>query len=388
MNNDMSVLSLLSETEATAESRANRAYGDYAGSHQGNCVLFGAGNLGRKVASGLMRLPLNVRAIVDNQPTKWGMVIEGIPVVSPAQALEQHSDIPWIVTIYSPGHAYIETEAWLKARGVTRVVPFGALAWQYPQVFLPHIQLQRPEDCLRNRASIAAVHQLLADDESKHQFAGFLRWRLLLDYHALPKPDLEHQYFPHDLFPQANPHEIFVDGGAYDGDTLTSWTTQFCPKFQAWYAYEPDETARTRLESVVKELTEDIHQRIRVFPQALSDRPGRLAFTSLEGAGSQARDLLGGNEGPTVSAVSLDDLEILPPTYIKLDVEGSEISALLGAQRLIRERAPKLAVCLYHQPDDFWRIPLLVHSLQPDYRLYVRSHRPDGYDFILYAIHS
>lgn len=59
---------------------------------------------------------------------------------------------------------------------------------------------------------------------------------------------------------------------------------------------------------------------------------------------------------------------------IKMDIEGSEYDALLGAQRYIRRNRPRLYVCLYHQPDDLWRIPMLLHTMRPDYQFWFENH--------------
>ena len=87
--------------------------------------------------------------------------------------------------------------------------------------------------------------------------------------------------------------------------------------------------------------------------------------------------------------VSIDDVvreEGLPRVdCIKLDVEGAELAALRGAADTIRRFRPRLIICLYHQPEDLFSLPLYVKSLVPDYRLEV-AHASCGFtDTILYA---
>ena len=76
--------------------------------------------------------------------------------------------------------------------------------------------------------------------------------------------------------------------------------------------------------------------------------------------------------------ISLDDwlteYAAEPPTLLKFDVEGAEEAALLGAQRLLAEYKPKLQVAAYHRSEDFFRLPLLIKRLNPEYRLYLRHH--------------
>lgn len=76
-----------------------------------------------------------------------------------------------------------------------------------------------------------------------------------------------------------------------------------------------------------------------------------------------------------------------PCTYLKMDVEGAEREAIAGAEKTIRQYAPKLNVAAYHRSEDFFQLPLLIHALQPNYRLYLRHHPyVPAWDTNLYAI--
>jgi hypothetical protein len=69
-----------------------------------------------------------------------------------------------------------------------------------------------------------------------------------------------------------------------------------------------------------------------------------------------------------------------------MDIEGSEMDALAGASRIIREQGPLLAICVYHKQDDLWKIPLLIHSLNPEYRFFLRPHKLEVWDLVCYAV--
>ena len=74
-----------------------------------------------------------------------------------------------------------------------------------------------------------------------------------------------------------------------------------------------------------------------------------------------------------------------PCTYLKMDVEGAEREAIAGAEKTIRQYAPKLNIAAYHRSEDFFQLPLLIHALQPSYRLYLRHHpyvTGVGYEFV------
>ena len=73
-------------------------------------------------------------------------------------------------------------------------------------------------------------------------------------------------------------------------------------------------------------------------------------------------------------------------TFIKMDIEGAELETLKGARRIITEQKPKLAVCVYHKPEDIFTIPEYLRTLNPDYKFYLRHYTFAAWDTVLYAI--
>ena len=72
-------------------------------------------------------------------------------------------------------------------------------------------------------------------------------------------------------------------------------------------------------------------------------------------------------------------------TLIKMDIEGSELAALQGSVNVIKRDRPRLAICIYHKPEDLYEIPLWVKQTIPEYKLYIRHHSYEEGETVLYA---
>lgn len=73
-------------------------------------------------------------------------------------------------------------------------------------------------------------------------------------------------------------------------------------------------------------------------------------------------------------------------TFIKMDIEGSELAALKGAANTIRSQKPKLAICIYHSPQDMLKIPIYIKSLVPEYKIYIRHYTDMMLETVCYAV--
>jgi FkbM family methyltransferase len=71
---------------------------------------------------------------------------------------------------------------------------------------------------------------------------------------------------------------------------------------------------------------------------------------------------------------------------IKLDLEGADRNALVGAVGTLTKYRPQLALSIYHYVPDFWDIPDFVLRILPDYYLYLDFYSYERWETILYAI--
>ena len=188
------------------------------------------------------------------------------------------------------------------------------------------------------------------------------------------------QYF--DLWtPEKN--EVFVDCGAYIGEEENSFIDWTGDRFEHIYAFEP---LHEMAGSIRKKYSGD--ERISVTEAAVWSNTGELSFVTqeeLSGSGVKGELSREYNGGFTVPAVALDDVISGRVTFIKMDIEGSELEALKGARRIISGQKPRLAISIYHKPMDFLLIPEYILSLVPEYKMAIRHYGADALETVLYA---
>lgn len=193
--------------------------------------------------------------------------------------------------------------------------------------------------------------------------------------------DYGKQYFDLDVL-QADPNgEIFVDAGCFDGETgvgAAAWTSGRLSKI---YAFEADRNSI----DVCRKRMEQTGCEFELYHMATWSRKTTLTFNINNDFGYASSVDADGKE--SVHADSIDNiLNGRPVTYIKLDVEGSELETLKGAVNTIKKYRPKLAVSLYHKAEDIIDLPLFIESLGMDYRYYIRHYQTRWCETTLYAL--
>lgn len=375
---------LLAEGVHGAKHREVQSFDRLAGSSAPQMVLFGAGGLGRRILAGLRKHGIEPLAFADNRQAAWGTQIEGVPVMSPENAAAQFRDnAVFVVTIWGAEakDRMRDRIDHLERLGCRRVTSFGPLCWKYPDGLLPHYGADLPHKVHEHSEDVRAAFNLWADYASCREYVNQIRWRLLLDFDCLAPP-VEHTiYFPKDLC-AISPEEVFVDCGAFDGDTAKLFIHESEGRFRSIIAFEPDPANFAHLKKNIKQMPGAERHAISVFHAATGSRPARVRLLSGIGKSSSV-----GEGDVEVDSVALDDVLGDPaPTYVKMDIEGAELDTLEGASRTIREHRPVLAICCYHRQNHLWKIPLLIRALSTDYRFFLRPHDLEMWDLVCYAI--
>lgn len=374
---------MLDEAPEDARARQGRLLAELAAQPDSPIVLFGAGNLGRHTLSILRAHGRDAAAFIDNSRDLWGTFVDGVSVMSPSDATARFADRGLVVvTIWRAegGHDFVVTRAGLRTRGWRRVESFIPLFWGYGPDALPWITIDLPTNVLRAREHVLAAAELWSDARSLREYVGQIRWRLSGDFEAL-SPAEPDQYFA-DGVVRVGGGEVFVDCGAFIGDTLLD-VAKRVGSWHAYHAFEPDPASFAALSRVAASLPAPLADRVHLHRAATADREGTADFNATGLAGAS----LSSGGSVLVDCVAIDDvLAEITPTFIKMDIEGAEAAALTGARKAIHAGRPLLAIAAYHKQADLWELPLLVHQMAPDYRMFLRPHAGEGFDTVLYAV--
>lgn len=265
----------------------------------------------------------------------------------------------------------------LAAAGIQQFTDYFSVAeasnGQLPQV---HAIVQTRNDYREHGTEYEWVRQRLHDEQSRDIFDRLLAFRLTGNLQSMTEFEYaaDRQYF--EPFLGLDSGEVFIDGGGFDGFTSEQFV-KHSPDFSAIHLFEPS----TKMLSVAQIRLADI-KRVTFHPIGLYDHPGSLSFDA--SGGSASRITQNGTE--TIRVARLDDAVDEAVSFIKLDLEGAELAALEGAKKHIAADHPKLAIAVYHQPADLWKIPKLVLSFRNDYQIYLRHYTEGWTETVMFFI--
>ncbi len=220
------------------------------------------------------------------------------------------------------------------------------------------------EYALEHFDRLERVYHLLADEQSKKAFRDVVAFKITGDISLLKGCETP-AHEAYECILKTSCDEIYVDLGAYTGDTVRELLSHTEGRYSRIYAVEPNKRNFRKL----SEYAEGMENVTLIHAAAWSENK-TLYFSKSGGRMPHPTQ-----EGIETAAVSVDNvLNGGICTYIKMDVEGSEAEAIEGARETITRHLPKLNIALYHRVGDIFSLPLLIESLAPGYKLYLRHH--------------
>lgn len=187
---------------------------------------------------------------------------------------------------------------------------------------------------------------------------------------------LRGQYF--DEVMQFGEDEVFVDAGCFNCGTDIEFAEK-CPDYKEIIAFEPDPVQYNNCKEISQA---NAIRNYTIYNIGLLDEESELSFMQKGHSGRLSQE---GN-----IRIKVDTLDRIlqgkKVTFIKMDIEGAELKALRGCRDTIAEHRPKLAICVYHKPEDIIEIPSYIHEIAPEYKFYLRHHSKGLAETVLYAV--
>ena len=333
-------------------------------------ILFGGGLNGRMSLDYLTEIGLDVHAFCDNNTALHGSVIAGIPCISPDD-LQNLSDA---IVFITAKHVAIQIKKQLSDMGIQSFV-------------FDHFVLSR------NLNHIRDIYSYMYDELSRKTYLILLEAAIKGDACGLKNVWEPDEYFSMAEFSTFNRDEVFVDCGAFVGDTLEKYLLHYNGIFKKYYAFEPGrrqfEALKHRVKRLEKEWALDSGS-IVCEPAGVGEKETFGHIDSTSYALTDTR-LISDKEKTrdSINIYSIDQYfkdgkdEIV--SFIKSDIEGYEMRMLRGAQHTIMKNKPKLAVAIYHKPQDHFEIPQYIKSLVPEYKMAIRQHAVSLMNTVLYC---
>ncbi len=213
----------------------------------------------------------------------------------------------------------------------------------------------------------------LVDPKSKDVLLSMLSARYYADCRILLDVADKTQYYP-EFFPIRD-GEVFIDAGAYIGDTAAEFVSRAGERDYTVHSFEPSPKLYNKLADAVSD-----NKHVVCHKLGLGKSNETMTFQSTMG-GTGKVDFDGDTEIQVVSGDSLN----LNPTWIKADIEGYEMEMLEGFQQTIKKYKPRLSICVYHNSYDLWEIPKYIKSLVPEYHFFLRHYCFGMAETVLYA---
>jgi FkbM family methyltransferase len=323
---------------------------------------------------------------IDNSEAKQGTVFQGVPVISVEKLVSlQHTfSKPILVLICSAQISVCnQIQSQLQKCGLTYTM-VDAYVFR------------------KNKQLIKDVYDLLEDDFSKDIYIAIIQSRI----NNTPIPESivsNEQYFLLPQFLERSEKEVFVDIGAYVGDTVEQYINKKSGIFGKIYAFEPDTLNFSALNYRSLRLKKEwafSDDKLTLIHAGVGAKTERKLFMTQHvggdaggGGGISSSARLGANfvadkkeNAEEIMIYTIDDyFNNQQVGFIKADIESYELDMLHGAESVIKRDKPLLAISIYHNASDIFTIPLFIKQLCGSYILKIRHHKYKFDDTVLYA---
>ncbi len=215
-----------------------------------------------------------------------------------------------------------------------------------------------------NKSKIDEAYSLLADAQSKAVYENVLKFYYsgrieLLDEITTDKSEAFNNIL------QLGSNEVYVDLGAYNGDTIDEFLHYSGSGYRKIVALEPNAKNFAKLKAHCEDMSN-----VELWQLGAYSENTCLVFNDKAGRNSAIAD-----SGVRTQVAAVDNLLCgLAASYVKADVEGADAKVLMGMKNTLKNFKPKLNFSAYHRFEDIFELPLLINKLNPEYKIYLRHH--------------
>ncbi len=318
-------------------------------------ALYGMGNGTDMIIEKLSEIGVTPAEIFASDEFVRGHSFRGYKVIKYSDVCEKYDDFVIVVCFAMHDEAMLE-----KIRKMSEEHTLFA-----PNVPIVDDGIFTREFIEEHDAEFDEAYSLLSDEFSCQSYIDILNFKVSgkVEYLFKCQKNKEEIY---SEYLNLGENEIFMDLGAYDGDTVREFLQATDGKYEKIIAVEADEKNYRKLTDKTNGV-----ERIETHNLAAWNKKETLFFEKKKGRNSK----LSSAGKVEVQADSVDNiLDGDKITVLKMDIEGSEEMALEGAKNTIANYKPKLYVCAYHRNDDMFRLPLKINGICSGYKFYFCHH--------------
>ncbi|MCD7797168.1 MAG: FkbM family methyltransferase [Clostridiales bacterium] len=314
-------------------------------------VIYGMGNASEKIISILTDYGIEVSDIFASDEFVRGHSFLGRKVLTYSDICQKYDDFNVVLAFATHLDNMLE-----KIKSID-----GKHSVFAPDIPVAGGGLFTREYVEKNEKDFDFVFNRLADDESRRVYKNILNFKISGKISYLFSSFCDKDTIYRDIL-KLTDNEAIVDLGAYNGDTIAEFTSFTKGKYNRITALEPD---KKNFNKLIKN-TQGMDNITALNMGAWNKRETLY----LESSSNRNSHLSAG--GIPVEVTDIDSIIDFPVTMIKMDIEGAEMKALNGAEKIIKKYHPKLYICAYHRNEDMFALGKKIYELNDNYKLYFR----------------
>lgn len=364
-----------------------------------NIILFGAGSKARQTVDLLEQRGVTPTAVCDNNSKLWGsLFLNQYPIYSYAQIKEKYEDYCFVLTVASGNAVEIERELMNKDNHTE--IFHACNSFKVDSKFLLIEEIKQEEE------KYTQIYESFADRYSKELYIEFLNSKLTGNQLKLCHMTVGDSFFDKEIISHKE-KMVYVDVGAYTGDTVCKFLEYSGGQYQKIIAFEADKGNYDALCKFVRYARVDnidlinkgVWSEKKIMQFYTNDDNAELnydspnLYNSIERAADATtlKKLKEDEIHPIVQNMEVNSLDFFlqgeTPSIIKINALAADYPILCGAEQTLRRTHTTVIMEYGVRPSYLLEEMLFLIGLNIGYKLYLRQKNIFGDSkTILYAV--